>query len=240
MINAPTTRDQGFETALIAINVSSGMNGMNSLLKSLVLRKLLPLRRTSQQRLEIFDACAALGDTCNWVDDFNDAIRYYKRAKEGYKEQLGRDSEEALDATRVLIMSTAMSVDERTEKLRDLLKRMERALGEENVVTLNTLDQLGIKLNKKGEDEEAKECMERSLAGRMKVLGEDHKDTLAKLNNLGIVNKKEVEELREGVGVLRESFEREREVNGDESSEYNRDSDEYRDWLQGVEGLWES
>jgi len=41
-----------------------------------------------------------------------------------------------------------MSVDDKIEKFRELLKRMERALGEENVVTLNTLNDLGIALRK--------------------------------------------------------------------------------------------
>ena len=51
-----------------------------------------------------------------------------KRVKEGYEEQLGCDSEKALDATLGLIISTVMSEREGIEKSRDLLKRMERAL----------------------------------------------------------------------------------------------------------------
>ncbi|GMH80220.1 hypothetical protein TrLO_g9970, partial [Triparma laevis f. longispina] len=121
------------------------------------------------------------------VRDFDDAERYYKRAKEGYEEQLGRDSEKALKVTIGLIMSTGMSRDEGIEKLRVLLKRCERALGEENVVTLETLNTLGCELDDNGEYEEAKEVYERCLAERTKTSGENHKDTLDSLNNLGIV-----------------------------------------------------
>ena len=64
---------------------------------------------------------------------------------------------------------------------------MERALGEENIVTLDTLNDLGDKLDDNQEYEEAKEVHVICLAGRMKVLGEDHKSTLMTLNNLGVV-----------------------------------------------------
>ncbi|GMH72191.1 hypothetical protein TL16_g05853 [Triparma laevis f. inornata] len=139
------------------------------------------------KELEILDACKALGQACGFVGDFDDARRYYKRAMEGYEEQLGRDSEKALDATYFLIMGTVMSDVEKIEKLRDLAKKMERALGEENVVTLETLNYLGGKLRDNGEYEEAIKIFERYLAGRMKVLGEDHKHTLMAVNNLGNV-----------------------------------------------------
>ena len=110
-----------------------------------------------------------------------------KRVKEGYEEQLGRDSEKAFDVTRDLIMITCSSKAELIEKFRDLLKRCERALGEENFVTLKTLNSLGVALNKNEECEEAKEIFGGSLAGRTKVLGEDHKNTLMTVGNLGNV-----------------------------------------------------
>ena len=64
---------------------------------------------------------------------------------------------------------------------------MERALGEENVVTLETLNALGGALDKNKEYEEAIEVYERFLAGRMKALGKDHDEMLATLGNFGIV-----------------------------------------------------
>ncbi|GMH59267.1 hypothetical protein TL16_g02793 [Triparma laevis f. inornata] len=142
-------------------------------------------KKNNPRKLEILDACFALGRVCGKVGDFVEAGRYLKRAKEGYEEQLGRDSEKAFDATKSLIISIVMSKKERIEKIRDLLKRMERALGEENVVTLETLNVLGGRLKDNREYEEAKEVYERCFAGRMKVLGEDHRQTLAKLVNLG-------------------------------------------------------
>ncbi|GMH83672.1 hypothetical protein TrST_g11659 [Triparma strigata] len=61
------------------------------------------------------------------------------------------------------------------------------AFGEENVVTLNTLNQLGCRLQENGELEESRKVKERCLAGQERVLGEDHKDTLATVMNLGAV-----------------------------------------------------
>jgi tetratricopeptide (TPR) repeat protein len=121
------------------------------------------------------------------VRDFEDAELYYERAKKGYEEQLGPDSEKALEVTLSLICATVMSEGERIEKLRVLVERMVRALGEENVVTLAALGQLGIQLRQNGEPEEARKVYERCLAGQEKVLGEDHKDTLDTVCNLGVV-----------------------------------------------------
>ena len=119
----------------------------------------------------------------------NDAKRYYKRVKEGYEEQLGPDSEKALEASYGLIAATGMSRGEGIEKYRVLVGRMVGALGEDNVVTLDTLNELGGRLKENGEYEEARKVWERCLAGRVrvKILGEDHKDTLMTVHNLGNV-----------------------------------------------------
>ncbi|GMH76634.1 hypothetical protein TL16_g07150 [Triparma laevis f. inornata] len=138
-------------------------------------------KKKDPKKLEMFDACVELG-FC-WGLRGCEAIH---EASEGeYEEQLGR--EKALEVTVGLILVTGFSKGERIEKYRDLLPRMVRALGEENVVTLKTLNALGYVLQDNGEYEEAKEVHERCLAGEMKVLGEDHKETLATLNNLGVV-----------------------------------------------------
>jgi len=131
-------------------------------------------------------ACRELGQACNKVGDYDDSERYYERAREGYEEQFGRDSEEALDvAFDLVIRTTTMGDDERSEKLRDLLKRMERALGEEHLTTLDALWQLGAGLTLNDEYEEAKEVHERYLAVQMKLLGKDHLDTLETGRHLG-------------------------------------------------------
>ena len=139
------------------------------------------------KELEILDACATFGKACLWVGDGGDVERYLNRAKEGYKEQLGRDSEKELHATFRLTLVTCSNGGERIERYRDLLKRMESALGEENALFLETLNQLGIALRQNGQDEEAVKVYERCLEGRTKVLGEDHPDTFAMLGNLGNV-----------------------------------------------------
>ncbi|GMH76237.1 hypothetical protein TrLO_g4040 [Triparma laevis f. longispina] len=142
-------------------------------------------KKKDPKKLEILNDCAALGRACNKVGDFDDAKRYFKRTKEGYEEQLGRNSEKALDANYWMVTCTAMSEADRIEKTRDLVKRMERALGEENVVTLETRNSLGNALSRNEQYEEAKEVHEKCLAGRMKALGEEHRDSLDTLTNLG-------------------------------------------------------
>ena len=145
--------------------------------------------KADPRKVEVLDACFALGHACNYVSDWEDARRYWKRAKEGYEEQLGPDSEKALKATYSLLVATGMSRGEKIDKLRVLVARMVGALGEENVVTLDTLNQLGGELRENGEHEVARKVWERCLAGREKVLGEDHRNTLMTVNNLGLLYK---------------------------------------------------
>ncbi|GMH68373.1 hypothetical protein TL16_g04913 [Triparma laevis f. inornata] len=142
-------------------------------------------------KLELMDAYLELGDACNWAYEDDDSEKYFKLAKEGYEEVLGAESEKALEVTYKLILTNPNITDkgERIEKLNDVVKRMEGALGDENVVTLTTLNELGEKLRQNGQYEETKEVHERCLAGRMKVLGGGNKHTLMTLGNLGNVYK---------------------------------------------------
>jgi tetratricopeptide (TPR) repeat protein len=134
--------------------------------------------------VEVLDACAALGEACNQVGDEDDEC-YFKRAKDGYEKELGRNDEKTLEVTRSLIMMTCSSNEERIEKLRDLVARMKAALGEDNETTLDTLNTLGGVLDDIGDYEEARNVYEKCLLGREKVLGEDHKKTLDTVNDLG-------------------------------------------------------
>ena len=63
---------------------------------------------------------------------------------------------------------------------------MEASLGEENEVAFETLNSLGGFLQENGEYEEAIKVKERCLAGRIKVLGKDHRDTAGSLMGLGV------------------------------------------------------
>ncbi|GMH59715.1 hypothetical protein TL16_g02887 [Triparma laevis f. inornata] len=58
-------------------------------------------KKNDSRKLDILDACAALGLACNGVGDFDDAIRYLKLAKEGY------DNEEYEEAIEVYEMCLA-------------------------------------------------------------------------------------------------------------------------------------
>ena len=62
-------------------------------------------KKNDPRKLEILDACWELGKACNQVRNMDDARRYTKRAKEGYEEQLGRDSEKALESTGDFLVS---------------------------------------------------------------------------------------------------------------------------------------
>jgi tetratricopeptide (TPR) repeat protein len=143
-------------------------------------------KKADARVVEVLDACAALGNACNLVRDYDDSECYYKRAKDGYEKELGRNDEKTLRVTYLLMMSTGMSNEERIEKLRDLVERMKAALGEDNETTLGTLNSLGNMLNGIGDYEEARKVYEKCLLGKEKVLGEDHKKTLMTVNNLGI------------------------------------------------------
>jgi tetratricopeptide (TPR) repeat protein len=166
-------------------------------------KKGMKKKKANPRKVEVLDACFALGKACQEVRDQEDAELYLKRAKEGYEEQLGPDSEKALDTTYGLICVTEMSIGEAVEKFRVLVGRMVGALGEENVITLDTLNQLGSELQQNGEIEEARTVYERCLAGQERVLGEDHKKTLMTVNNLGNVYR----ELKDYVKAL-EYYER--------------------------------
>ncbi|GMH51411.1 hypothetical protein TrST_g4607 [Triparma strigata] len=121
-----------------------------------------------QRKLEVFDACYVLGRACNMVRDFEDEELYFKRAKKGYEEQLGPDSEKALKASFGLILTTCSSLRESIDKLRALVERMVGAMGEDNAVTLDTLNQLGINLQENGDLEEARKVYDRCFAGQVK------------------------------------------------------------------------
>ena len=150
-------------------------------------KKGMKKKKADPRKVEVLDACYALGKACNMVRDGEDARRYLKRAKEGYEDQLGPDSEKTLDVTFSWIMSTGMSMGEVIEKLRVLVGRMVGALGEDNAVTLDTLNSLGSRLKENGEFEKARKVLERCIAGQERVLGVDHKQTLMTVNNLGVV-----------------------------------------------------
>ena len=113
--------------------------------------------------------------------------------RRGMRTQLGPDSEKtlevtfSLEATWGVIRATGMSAGEKIGRLRALVERMVGVLGEENVVTLSTLNDFGMRLQENREYEEARKVHDRCLAGREKVLGVDHMDTLATVHNLGAI-----------------------------------------------------
>ncbi|GMI14296.1 hypothetical protein TrLO_g4806 [Triparma laevis f. longispina] len=120
-----------------------------------------------------------------------------------------------------------MSQEEWTERLRDLVKSMEEALGEENVVTLETYNILADRLIQSGELmgliggrsrlEEAIKLYEKVYVGHLKRFGEDCRDTLQSVNNLGACLLK-MGKYEQALGVPGARFGRDREDVGYDSS----------------------
>ncbi|GMH70457.1 hypothetical protein TrST_g3903 [Triparma strigata] len=135
--------------------------------------------------LEILGLYFELGVACIQVRDTDEGRNYFKRAKEGYSEQLGRDDVKTLHAELLLTNCTFRSNVDATTKLGDLSKRLVGTLGEENHVTLHALSELAVYLKRNGEFFEARKTQERCLAGRVKTLGEYHRDTLMTIANVG-------------------------------------------------------
>ncbi|GMH73425.1 hypothetical protein TL16_g06186 [Triparma laevis f. inornata] len=98
-------------------------------------------KKNDPRKLEILDACFALGLACNNVRDFDDARGYLKRAKEGYEEEY----------------EEVIKVHERC-----LAGRM-TVLGEYHKDTLGTLSNLGAIYTKLENYEKALECFKRAL-----------------------------------------------------------------------------
>jgi len=59
-------------------------------------------RRTTRGSWRFWTLMRSWGEACGWIGDGGDARRYLKRAKEGYEEQLGRDSEKAFKQRGIL------------------------------------------------------------------------------------------------------------------------------------------
>ncbi|GMH87563.1 hypothetical protein TrVE_jg9523 [Triparma verrucosa] len=146
-------------------------------------------------KLSLFDAYHDLGKIYSFINSDEDTCKkYYKLALEGYEELLGPDAEQTLQLTYKMMSADEMSDEEEIEKIGMILKRMKEKLGEDNLVYLETLGELGVTLMDNGKVEEAKEAILMCLAGQEKVLGDDHKDTMGTLNNLGCLYNDELEE----------------------------------------------
>lgn len=79
----------------------------------------------------------------------------------------------------------AYSAAERLYRL--ALKIGQRVLGDEHPITLNSLNNLALLLQAKGQFDEAEPLSRRGLEVRQRVLGDEHPDTLNSLNNLALL-----------------------------------------------------
>jgi tetratricopeptide (TPR) repeat protein len=70
---------------------------------------------------------------------------------------------------------------------RRALEAREKVLGREHPDTLNSVNNLGLVLDKQGQYDAAEAMDRRALEAREKVLGHEHPDTLTSVSNLGNV-----------------------------------------------------
>ena len=132
---------------------------------------------------EVFDGVLQLGNAHMWMNQRNGCVACFERAKEGFVCLLGEDSAQAANAA-LAVASQIPSDDEKIAEWRRLWEMAKVSLPEE-AVTYDIANQLGGSLEFKGKYEEAKVFYLAALEGRRRVLGEEHKYTLASLNNMG-------------------------------------------------------
>ena len=96
----------------------------------------------------------ALEKTCMWMDEGDECVYCYDRAKIGYNRLLGEDHAKTIEATKNIFYQTAEG-DELIAELRALWERVKVSLSDE-AITYGVANSLGEQLRKKGKYEEAK------------------------------------------------------------------------------------
>jgi len=135
---------------------------------------------------EVLDGVLQLGEACRWMREWDECDECFSRAKEGYARLLGEDSSKAVLAA-FRVAGQLPSADDRIAEYRRLWEWAKATLPGE-VVTFDIANNLACDLDEgKGEYEEAKAFHLAALAGRRSLLGQDNKDTLQSLGNLGTV-----------------------------------------------------
>ena len=109
----------------------------------------------------------------------------FRRAREGFVRLLGEDSAKAVNAAYA-VASQIPSDDERIAEFRRLWEMAKVSMPDE-AVTYDIATMLGVELYHQGKYEEAKVFKLAAFEGQRRVLGEEHKNTLASMNNMGIL-----------------------------------------------------
>ena len=149
----------------------------------MVLEKAYEAGKATEEAM--LDGAMALGKTCMWMRTGGSALALFRKAKEGYDRLLGADHVKYVEASYNLLYQTARG-EERTAELSALWERVKISLPDQ-AVTYHLANDPGIKLDLKGQVEEANLVYRAALEGRRRVLAEKHRDTLMTPNNLGIV-----------------------------------------------------
>ena len=134
---------------------------------------------------EALDGVYTLGLAYTQMQEWDECHASYRRAKEGLVRLLGEDHAKSIDATYQLVFHTTTWGDKRIGELRALWERAKVSLPDE-AITCDIAAQLGRELWE-GQYKEAKVLWLTALGRRRRVLGEEHKDTLTSLNNMGVL-----------------------------------------------------
>ena len=133
----------------------------------------------------VLDGVMALEDAHMWMDEGDECLVGFERAKGGFEHLLGENSAKAVNVA-YSVASQISSDDEEIAELQRLWE-MARVSVPDEAVTFNIATDLESELQDKGWYEEAKVFKLAAFEGRRRVLGEEHKDTLASLSYMRIV-----------------------------------------------------
>ena len=170
-----------------------------------------------------------------WVaesdEECNECKTCFERAKEGFVRLLGEGSPKAVNVA-YSITSQLPTDDERIMEYKRLWERAKGSLPNE-AVKYDIATSMACKFSQMGEYEEAKVLFLADLEGRRRVLGEEHKDTLASLSNLGNVLDN-MEDYEGALDYYQQAWGARGGVGEDTSSTHH----EHGDHIQGrIEGL---
>ena len=134
---------------------------------------------------QVLDGVMALGRAYMWMGERNECGECFETAREGLVRLLDEGSAKALTAAYRVACNRHEDEEEKAADLRRLCEMAMISLPDE-AVSFDIKNSLGYYLRYyKGEHKEAKMLHLAALEGRRRVLGEEHKDTLALLHNMG-------------------------------------------------------
>jgi serine/threonine-protein kinase len=183
-----------------------------------LLETALELRR---QRLdagdpEIADGLYTLARLRHQQGEFDEAQRLYREAIGILEASSADDLEIALLKTELAFsLGEGGDLEESEATIREVVEIRRRRLGNDHVLTAESLNDLGTVLGMQGKYDEAEPLLREALAGRRRGLGEEHPGVAETMNNLAQLFRR-TGRLDEAEPLFRRSAEINRLVHGDD------------------------